>query len=235
MKWQGLFKIEPNIKEMYESNLVGTISWQKVKLYQATYEEFLDATRYCHDLDNYYGYIHVDYNSPAVAQLWGIIKPIINMNSGKMKEFLGIFGVKENSISPFCRTFVNANELRDAFMLYFPPIIQQQKQDKPINDLEEQISDVDVDNEMPNIETVKSIIEKVEKNMASAINDDEIVEPDHYTGDLDYTERCFTSLKFHNAVDGSVSLEKFRGCFSCNNIEDISQLTNDGIYSLELK
>jgi hypothetical protein len=67
-------------------------------------EEFLDAIRSCHDLKNNYGSIHVDYNSPAVVQLWDIIKPIINLTSGKMKEFLGFFGVKENNISPFCRT-----------------------------------------------------------------------------------------------------------------------------------
>eukprot|EP00978_Attheya_sp_CCMP212_P024201 scaffold75729_cov40-Attheya_sp.AAC.2 len=73
-----------------------------------------------------------------------------------MKQFFGIFGVKENSISPFCRTFENANELRGAFMMYCPPSLQQQKQDEPSDDLGEQISDVDVENEMPNIETVKS-------------------------------------------------------------------------------
>ena len=49
-------------------------------------------------------------------------------------------------------------------MLYFPPSIQQQNQDKPSNDLEEKISDVDVENEMPNIETVKYLIAKVKKN-----------------------------------------------------------------------
>ena len=79
---------------MYESNRFETISWQEVKGYQATFEEFLDATRPCHDLKNDDGSIHVDYNSPVVAQLWSIIKPIISMISGKMKEFLGIFGVK---------------------------------------------------------------------------------------------------------------------------------------------
>ena len=36
-------------------------------------------------------------------------------------------------------------------------------------------------------------------------------------------------------MDGSISLEKFRDCLSCNKIEDISQLTYDGICSLELK
>ena len=48
-------------------------------------------------------------------------------------------------------------------MLYCPPSIQQQKQDKSSNYIEEQISDVYVDNEMPNIETVKSLIAKVQK------------------------------------------------------------------------
>ena len=54
-----------------------------------------------HDLNNYHGDIHVDYNSPAAAQLWDIIKPIIYMTSGKMKELLEFLGVKENIISPF--------------------------------------------------------------------------------------------------------------------------------------
>ncbi len=57
------------------------------------------------------------------------------MTSGKMKQFLGIFVVKENSRSTFCRTFENApNELRGAIMLYCPPSLQQQKQDKPSGD-----------------------------------------------------------------------------------------------------
>eukprot|EP00978_Attheya_sp_CCMP212_P000273 scaffold503_cov71-Attheya_sp.AAC.3 len=72
--------------------------------------------------------------------------------------------------------------------------------------------------------------------MVNAINDDEIVETgDHDTGELDETERDFPSLKFYNAVDGSISLEKFHDCLSCNKIEDTSQLTYDGICSLELK
>eukprot|EP00978_Attheya_sp_CCMP212_P002744 scaffold5622_cov70-Attheya_sp.AAC.2 len=122
-------------------------------------------------------------------------------------------------------------------MMMCPPSLQQQqKQNEPSDDLGEQSSDVDVENEMPNIETVKSLIATVQKNLANAINDDEIVETgDHDTGDLDETERDFPSLKFYNAVDGSTSLEKFRDCLSCNKIEDISQLTYDGICSLELK
>ena len=80
-----------------------------------------------------------------------------------MKELLGSLGIKENIIEPFCRTFENANELRDSFVLYFPPIIHNQKQDKPSNYLVEQRSDVDVENDMPNIETVKYLIEKVQK------------------------------------------------------------------------
>eukprot|EP00978_Attheya_sp_CCMP212_P040445 scaffold221007_cov47-Attheya_sp.AAC.1 len=80
--------------------------------------------------------------------------------------------------------------------------------------------------------------------MGNAINDDEIVETDHDdeiletdpgTGNLDENKSDFPSLKFYNAVDGSLSLEKFRDCLSCNKIEDISQLTYDGIFSLELK
>ena len=72
-------------------------------------------------------------------------------------------------------------------MLYFPPSIQQQNQDKPSNDIGEKIIDMDVDNEMPNIETVKSLIANVKKNTAKAINDDEIVDTDHDTGNLDDT------------------------------------------------
>eukprot|EP00978_Attheya_sp_CCMP212_P019620 scaffold55228_cov62-Attheya_sp.AAC.13 len=72
--------------------------------------------------------------------------------------------------------------------------------------------------------------------MANAINDDEIGETDHAgTDDLDETERDFASLKFYNAVDGSISLEKFHDCLSCKRTEDLSQLTYDGIFSLELK
>eukprot|EP00978_Attheya_sp_CCMP212_P014747 scaffold37745_cov27-Attheya_sp.AAC.1 len=153
-----------------------------------------------------------------------------------MKQFLGFFGVKENSISPFCRTFENANELRGAFMMYCSPSLQEHKQDEPSDDLGEKISDVAVENEMQNIETVKSLIAIVQKKTANAINDDEIVETgDHDTGDLDETEKDFPSLKFYNAVDGSTPLETFCDCLSCNKIEDISQLTYDGIFSLELK
>ena len=72
-------------------------------------------------------------------------------------------------------------------MLYFPPSIQQQNQDKPSNDIGEKIIYMDVDNEMPNIETVKSLIANVKKNTAKAINDDEIVDTDHDTGNLDDT------------------------------------------------
>eukprot|EP00978_Attheya_sp_CCMP212_P011654 scaffold28855_cov80-Attheya_sp.AAC.3 len=98
-------------------------------------------------------------------------------------------------------------------MLYCPPMLQQQKQNKPCDDIQEQINDVDVENEMPNIETVKSLISKVQKNMTNAINDDEIVETDHDgTDDLDETERDFPTLKFYDAVDGSISLEKFHDC-----------------------
>ena len=84
------------------------------------------------------------------------------MNNGKMKEFLGICIVKGNSISSLCRTFTNDNYLRQAFMLYCSSIIQNQKKDEPSNDIGEKISDVDVDNDMPNIETVKYLIEKVQ-------------------------------------------------------------------------
>ena len=104
---------------MYESNLVGTRSLQKVKGYQATFESLLYETRSCNGLKNDHGSINVDYNYSAVAQLWDIIKPILNMNSAKLKEFLGSFGVKDDIISPFCRIFENATELRYAFMLYF--------------------------------------------------------------------------------------------------------------------
>eukprot|EP00978_Attheya_sp_CCMP212_P026221 scaffold85793_cov40-Attheya_sp.AAC.1 len=112
-----------------------------------------------------------------------------------MKQFLGFFGVKENSISPFCMTFENANELRGAFMMYCSPSLQDQKQDEPSDDLGEKISDVAVENEMQNIEIVKSLIATVQKKMANAINDDEIVETgDHDTGDLDETEKDFPSF-----------------------------------------
>ena len=86
---------------------------------------------------------------------------------------------------------------------------------------------MNVNDEMPNIETLKYIIEKLQKNMASAINDDEILETDNDTGDLDNTKRDFLSLNIYNAVYGSVSLDKFRDFLSCNNIEDVYQLTYD--------
>ena len=56
-------------------------------------------------MDN--GSINVDYNSTEVAQLWNKIAPIIKLMSGKMKQFLGIFGVDESTLSPFCKTFEN--------------------------------------------------------------------------------------------------------------------------------
>eukprot|EP00978_Attheya_sp_CCMP212_P016392 scaffold42943_cov53-Attheya_sp.AAC.2 len=80
-----------------------------------------------------------------------------------MKYFLENFGVKENSMSPFCKTFENANDLRDECMSYCPASLQQQKQDEASADLGEQISDVNLENEMPNIETVKSLIAKEQK------------------------------------------------------------------------
>jgi hypothetical protein len=121
-------------------------------------------------------------------------------------------------------------------MLYCPPSLQQQKQNEPSDDRGEQINDVDLENEMPNIEKVKSLISKVQKNMANAINDDEIVETDHgSTDDLDETKSNFPTLKkFYIAVDGSISLEKFRDSLSCNKIEDISQLSYDGIFNIGL-
>jgi hypothetical protein len=61
------------------------------------------------------------------------------MTSGKMKHFLEFFGVKENSMSPFCKTFENANDLRDAFMSFCPASLQQQKQDEASADREEQL------------------------------------------------------------------------------------------------
>ena len=85
------------------------------------------------------------------------------MTSVKMKELLGGFEVKENIISPFCSTFENTNEFRDALMLYFLPSMKQQKKDRPSTNMGGKISDVDVDNEMPNIETVKSLITKGKK------------------------------------------------------------------------
>ena len=54
--------------------------------------------------------------------------------------------------------------------------------------------------------------------MANAINNDEILETDHDTGDLDDTKRYFTSLKFYNSVDRSISLDKSRDFLSCNKI-----------------
>ena len=50
--------------------------------------------------------------------------------------------------------------------------------------------------------------------MANAINDDEILENDHDTGDLDETKIDFLILKFYNAVDRSISLDKFCGFLS---------------------
>ena len=62
--------------------------------------------------------ISVDYYSPAAAKLWNNIAPIINLMSGKMKIFLGNFGVDEIILSPFCKNFDNVNEFRKAFLLY---------------------------------------------------------------------------------------------------------------------
>jgi hypothetical protein len=89
---------------------------------------------------------------------------------------------------------------------YLPPSLQQQKQkqNEPSDDVGDQIIDVDVEKKMPNIEPVKSLISRVQKNMANEINDNEIVETDHGTADLDETKRDFSSLKLYNAVDGSI-------------------------------
>ena len=48
-------------------------------------------------------------------------------------------------------------------MLYFLPSMKQKKKDRPSNNMGGKISDVDVDNEMSNIEIVKSLISKVQK------------------------------------------------------------------------
>ena len=103
--YRACLKTELKLKAMYESNLVGKRSQHKVKRCQATFEDFLDKTISCHDLNDDDGSIHVDYNSPTDSQWWSIIKPIMIIASVKIKELLGIFGVKYNSISPFFRTF----------------------------------------------------------------------------------------------------------------------------------
>ena len=48
--------------------------------------------------------------------------------------------------------------------------------------------------------------------MSNSINNDEIVETDNETGNIDDTKRDFTSLKVYNAVDVSISLEKICDC-----------------------
>ena len=71
--------------------------------------------------------------------------------------------------------------------------------------------------------------------MANAINDDEIIDTDHDTGNIDETKRNFPRLKIYNAMDGSISLKYVCDVFSCNKIEDISQWTYDVIFILKLK
>ena len=76
-----------------------------VQGYQATFEQFLDATRNCREPNMDYGSIKVDYDSPAVAKVWNKIAPIINVMSVKMKHFLGVLGVDEIMLSLFYKTF----------------------------------------------------------------------------------------------------------------------------------
>ena len=54
------WKIQLNLRAVYDSNLVGTRGPQKVNGYQEIFEEFLYATRCCHDLKNDDGSIHDD-------------------------------------------------------------------------------------------------------------------------------------------------------------------------------
>eukprot|EP00978_Attheya_sp_CCMP212_P002729 scaffold5585_cov57-Attheya_sp.AAC.11 len=135
------------------------------------------------------GTVDVDYTSPAAAHLWNTIAaPIINLMSGKMKQFLGIFGVDDTMISPFCKTFENVNELRTVFLLYCPPSLQQQ-QNGEHTDTGEQLNEETIEEEMPNIQTVKSLITKVQNNMENAVNDDEVEETgEHDTDDLNDSE-----------------------------------------------
>eukprot|EP00978_Attheya_sp_CCMP212_P011862 scaffold29456_cov59-Attheya_sp.AAC.5 len=142
------------------------------------------------------GSVNVDYTSPAAAQLWKTIEPIITLMSGKMKQFLGIFGVDER----------------------------------------EQLNEETIEEEMPNIQTVKSLITRVQNNMENAVNDGEVEETgEHDTDDLNESKKDIPSLQFYNGVEGCIAVEKFQDCLSCKKIEDISQVTYDGIFSLELK
>jgi hypothetical protein len=144
-----------------------------------------------------------------------------------MKDFLRLFGVDESTISPFCKKFENANEIRDEFMSYCPS--DQNFSD----DIGEEIVDEN-DNDLPKVETVQSLISKVQNNITNAINDDEIIEDEHCT-DVDEIESSSCGTEFYNAVDGSIAMERFPKCLSCKNIELISHLTLDGICSLEME
>ena len=75
-----------------------------VQGYQATFEQFLNATINYLEPNMDYGSIKVDYDSPAVAKVWNKIAPIINVMSVKMKHFLGVLGVDESMLSPFYKT-----------------------------------------------------------------------------------------------------------------------------------
>ena len=72
----------------------------------------------------------MDYISHVVSKLWDTIAPIINLMSRKMKQFLGVYGVDESMISPFCKDFESISELRDELLLQSPQILQQQKKEQ---------------------------------------------------------------------------------------------------------
>ena len=135
----------------------------------------------------------------------GIVQEIINQTSKRMKDFLRLFGVDKSPISPFCKKFENANEIRNEFMLYCPSgkdfsdDIGEKIVDKKKNVMRRTCQMLKLSN---------PLISKVQINITNVINDDEIIEDEHGT-EVDEIESNSSSTEFYNAVDGSIAIKSF--------------------------
>ena len=78
-------KNERKLNAMYESDLASCRTNKKVKGYQATFSEFINATKSCQKENDHVDSVYVDYNYPAVTQLWDSVSAIINMTSVKWR------------------------------------------------------------------------------------------------------------------------------------------------------
>ena len=73
----------------------------------------------------------INFEKPAINQLFNESQGIINMVNAVMKPFLKLFGVEEdNGLTLFCRDFASKEELNHGLELFFQiavrnPIKQQ--------------------------------------------------------------------------------------------------------------